>query len=199
MSEWFSRIDTLEKVFFACTVFGGVFFTVRLVIQFIGFDSHDAADGVPDVVPDAPQDLHAIGDSDLSFKLLTIQGITAFLMLFGLTGMAMKEMQAVGDVQAIAIATGAGCAMTYVQAKFMGMLFKLQASGNLHLGNAVGQEGVVYLTIRAGGSGRAQVSVQGRRKIFDAVSKDREEIKTGERVRVTEVSPGSVLVVERIA
>jgi membrane protein implicated in regulation of membrane protease activity len=199
MAQWFAELDTLQKVFFACALFGTVFFVVRLIIQFIGLESHGVADDVPDIMPDAPQDLHAVGDSDLSFKLVTIQGVTAFFMLFGLTGMALKAMQATGDVQAILIAAGAGCAMTYVQAKFMGMLFKLQSSGNLNLHHAIGQEGVIYLTIRAGASGRAQVSVQGRRKIFDAVSRDRGEIKTGERVRVTDVSQGNVLVVERIA
>ncbi len=79
------------------------------------------------------------------------------------------------------------------------MLFKLQSSGNLRMEEAVGREGVVYLTIKTGGAGKAQVVVQGRRKIFDAVGKDGAEIKTGARVRVTEISPGNVLVVERVA
>ncbi len=198
MTQWFADLDTLEKVFFACALFGTVFFIVRLVIQFVGMDSHDVSDGTPDFMPDAPQDLHAVGDSDLSFKLVTIQGITAFFMLFGLTGIALKQTRATGDVQAILIAAAAGVAMTWLQAKFMGMLFKLQSSGNLNVHNAVGQEGIVYVTIRAGATGQAQVAVQGRRKIFEAVSRDKTEIKTGERVRVAEVSPGNVLVVERV-
>ena len=72
-----------------------------------------------------------MGDSDLSFKLVTIQGITAFFMLFGLTGMALKRMHLLGDVQPLAVAAAAGIAMTYVQAKFMTMLYKLQSSGKL--------------------------------------------------------------------
>ena len=195
MSEWFAGIDVLEKVYFACAVFGGLVFGVRLVTQLLGADSHDAAGGISD----APADLHPAGDSDLSFKLLSIQGVAAFFLIFGLTGMALKELRAAGDVQSIAIAAGAGCAMTYVQAKFMTMLFKLQSSGNLRMEEAEGREGVVYLTIKTGGAGKAQVVVQGRRKIFDAVGKDGAEIKTGARVRVTEISPGNVLVVERVA
>ena len=199
MTQWFAQLDTLEKVFFACALFGTVFFIVRLVIQFVGMDSHDVAGDTPDFMPDAPQDFHAVGNSDVSFKLVTIQGITAFFMLFGLTGIALKQTKATGDVQAILIAAAAGIAMTWLQAKFMAMLFKLQSSGNLNVHNAVGQEGTVYVTIKAGATGQAQVAVQGRRKIFEAVSKDKGEIKTGERVRVAEVSSGNVLVVERVA
>jgi membrane-bound ClpP family serine protease len=78
-------------------------------------------------------------------------------------------------------------------------LLRLQSSGTLSMGQAVGAHGTVYLTIPADGAGKARVVVQNRLKIFDATSKYNEEISTGERIRVIEVASGNILVVEKVA
>ncbi len=57
--------------------------------------------------------------------------------------------------------------------------------------------GTVYLTIRAQGTGKVQITLQGRPREFEAVAKDGAEIKTGERIKVLEVN-NSVLVVEKV-
>ncbi len=62
---------------------------------------------------------------------------------------------------------------------------------------AIGEQGTVYLTIRAKGTGKVQVAMHGRPREFEAVAKDGAEIKTGERIRVLEVND-SVLVVEKM-
>ncbi len=60
------------------------------------------------------------------------------------------------------------------------------------------QEGSVYLTIPAEGTGKIQITVRGSLGIYNAVSERKEEIKTGSRVLVDRVVSGNVLVVTRI-
>lgn len=208
LSVQFSGIETL---FLVCAVIGGVLFVVRLALQFIGGDSggdHDMG-GVSDVSDvdisgadidgdfggDADVDMH---DAYLSFKILSFQGLTAFFMMFGLVGLAMMRETDQGPTAAVIAASLAGFGTVWI----IGLIFRkagsLQASGNINLRNAIGQQGEVYLTIPSSGTGKAKVTVQERLRIYDAVSTGTEKIPTGERIRVVDVTPQSVLVVEKI-
>jgi len=198
------QLEGLEKLFLVCAVAGGVLFLVRLVLQFLGGDTgahHDV--GAPVDVDAAGADLHGdtgtdTGDAYLSFKLLSFQGLTAFFMMFGLVGLAMMRQTDHQEVLSLAVALAAGLVTVW----FIGLIFRkagsLQSSGNIDIRNAVGQEGKVYLGIPAGGTGKAVVTVQDRLRIYEAVSRDQSEIATGQRVRVVDVTPQDVLVVERM-
>jgi membrane protein implicated in regulation of membrane protease activity len=196
----------LETVFLICAVAGGVLFLFRLVMQFLGAGL-DAGGDLPSDIPhdipqDVPHDIHAhtgAASSEASFKLITIQGIMAFLMMFGLVGFAFEKTMPGNDPKAIVAAVAVGVAVMFLQAKLMQFLLRLQSSGTINLDNALGQEGTVYLTIPADGIGKVEVLVQNRLKIFDACSAEKTAIPTGEPVRVVEVTEGNVLVVERVS
>ncbi len=210
----------LETLFLVCAIIGGVLFVVRLALQFIGGGSggHDVG-GISDVgdVDVGGADVHGIdihgadvhgdfgadGDFDvhdtyLSFKILSFQGLTAFFMMFGLVGLAMIRETDQGPTAAVIAAAVAGFGTVWI----IGLIFRkagsLQASGNINVRNAIGQQGEVYLTIPSSGTGKAKVTVQERLRIYDAVSTGSEKISTGQRVRVVDVTPQDVLVVERI-
>jgi membrane-bound ClpP family serine protease len=185
----------LELVFVVCAVFGGILFVFRLIMQLVGGDT-DVAGEMPDDVPTGDA---LAGDADVSFRLISFQGIMAFFMMFGLVGLAFKRTMTGDDTKAVIVAAGAGIAVMFLQAKLMVYLLRLQSSGNINMQMAVGREGTVYLTIPPGGTGKAQIVVQNRLKIFDAISKSGDEIPTGDRVRVAEITDGNILVVERIA
>ena len=205
MPEFYSQLSGIEKMYLICAVFGGILFVVRLILQFVGGDSGGdsdvgAAADVGDVDVDGGfEDLDAgADDAYLSFKILSFQGLTAFFMMFGLVGLAMKRQTEQSAASSLVAATAAGLGTVWL----IGLIFRkaaaLQASGNINLRNAVGQEGEVYLTIPADGTGKARVTVQERLRIYGAISKDKVEIATGQRVRVVEVTPQDVLVVEKI-
>ena len=203
MGEWLSGMSGIETMFLICAVVGGILFLCRLVLQLMGGDT-EVADDLPDDIPDdVPDDVAAadadIGDSDVSFRLISIQGIMAFLMIFGLVGLAVKQSTSGSDAQAIILASAGGLGVMVLQWKLMVYLLKLQSSGTLKIANAVGAEGTVYLTIPAGGTGQVRVIVQDQMRVFDATSADRTEIPTGEGIRVVSVASGSILVVKRAA
>ncbi|MBP7294435.1 MAG: hypothetical protein KBB56_00115 [Acidobacteria bacterium] len=206
MEAYLNGLSSFEIIFLTCAAVGGVMLLCRLALLVLGIGGHDGADSGPDLAVDHGGDFHG-GDAhsdghhhdsaDAGFKLFTIHGLTAFLLMFGLVGLALSRQTSWGLLVALAGASVAGLITMWLIARVFGALGRLQSSGTLRMDNAVGCEGTVYLTIPAGGSGRVQVTVQDHLREFDATAQDGEVIRTGERVRVV-WTQGDSLVVERI-
>lgn len=191
MAGAFTDLTSLEQFFLICAFLGGVMFLIRFVLQLVG--GHSDVDTEIDV--GHADVIHT--DSDVSFKLLTMQGLTAFFMMFGLVGFVLLRESRLSNTLAITGALIAGLASVWLIGKIFSSFKKLQASGTMDNTSAFGEEGTVYLTIHAGGTGKVQVSVKGRLREFDAVSNINEDIKTGSRIRVIDIN-GRTLVVEKI-
>ena len=190
MEAFYSSLSPVQKVFLFCALVGGIIFVIRMVLMVVGLSDHDVHDGGLDHV-----DGH--GDSDVSFKLFSLHGLTCFFMMFGLVGLGLSRQFWVPDIIAAAIGTVAGLFTFWVIAKLFSSMTKLQSDGTLKLSNAIGQQGKVYLTIPADGTGQVQVAFQGRLMIYDAISANKEEIKTGDQIVVIDIAGGNILVVER--
>ncbi|MHC4988982.1 MAG: hypothetical protein ACYTFX_10890, partial [Planctomycetota bacterium] len=139
-----------------------------------------------------------VSDTDISFKLLSLQGITAFFMMFGLVGWATLRQWELPPVVPIAAGTAAGFAIIWIMKQIFNWATSLQSSGTMNLNNAIGQEGTVYLTIRPGDIGKVQVNVQNRLSVLNAITEGNEEIKTGADVRVVKIKADK-LVVEKLS
>jgi membrane protein implicated in regulation of membrane protease activity len=208
MAEYFSNLNGMEKFFTICAMLGGVFFLIRIILQFAGVGGHGDLDNVggggemvtTDItsghVPDSGTANHS--NADVSFRLLSLQGLTAFFLMFGLVGLAMMKQSRMTEVWAIMGSTLAGLGTVWLIGKIFTSMKNLQASGNIDLRHALGQEGVVYLTIPEDDTGKVQVTVQGQLKIYDAATGDKSSIKTGEPVKVVRVVGTSLLIVEKI-
>ena len=190
MEAFYSSLSPVQKVFLFCALVGGIIFVLRMILMVIGLGDHDVHDGGLDHV-----DGH--GDSDVSFKLFSLHGLTCFFMMFGLVGLGLSRQFWVPDIIAAAIGTVAGLFTFWVIAKLFSSMTKLQSDGTLKLSNAIGQQGKVYLTIPADGTGQVQVAFQGRLMIYDAISANKEEIKTGDQIVVIDIAGGNILVVDQ--
>jgi membrane protein implicated in regulation of membrane protease activity len=201
MVSLIDELSGLELLFVICAAFGTILFVIRLVLMFIGGGGEEgAADADAGGMDGADgHDLggHDLADSDLSFKALSLQGITAFFMMFGLVGWALVRQGNVPAALSILGGTIAGLATVWIMKKIFQAAGALQSSGTLDLQNAVGQEGHVYLTIHPGQTGKVQIAVQGRLSVLNAIAEGNQEIKTGQTVRVVRVSTDT-LVVETI-
>ena len=190
-----SSLSPLDWVFAVSAVLGGVLLIVRLILMLVGHH------GEFNVDVHSLEHIEVIQDSGASFQIFSVQGFTAFFLMFGLIGLAVHRQYA-GEQEpswvapvSIGAAVLAGTIAFWVMVLLMALMRKLQSSGTLNLQNSVGREGSVYLTIPAGGIGKVQVAVQEHLMIFDAIAEDKLEIKTGERVRVRKVVSGNVMVV----
>jgi len=201
MMDTFNQMTGLEKFFALCAFVGGIIFLFRLVLQFIGGDT-DMGDMDADLDLDMDMDIDGDfdgGDTDLSFKVLSLQGITSFFMMFGLVGLALLRQSKVDPSWAILGAFAAGCGTVWVMKKIYISMKSLQSSGTIKMKNALGQEGTVYLTIPNEGTGKVQISIQDHLKVFEAVSDpDNLEIKTGQRIKVVRIVSNNILVVQPI-
>jgi membrane protein implicated in regulation of membrane protease activity len=82
----------------------------------------------------------------------------------------------------------------FLVAWIMRSLSRLQASGTVNLGNAVGRTGTVYLRVpeRGTGQGKVTIEIQGRSMEFAAIT-DGETLATGTRVTVMSIDGNDVL------
>jgi len=199
MAGFFESLKPIEKVFFFSAVLGGVMFFIRMVLMFIG--GHHGGTDVGDVgdgdVGDAGVDAHH-GDADASFKAISLQSITAFFMMFGLVGLALSRQSKFPESLSILGAVIGGGLSVWIIGKVFSSMGRLQSEGTLDIRNAIGEEGVVYLTIPADGKGVVQISVQDTLRELNAVSHDKTRIKTGDRVIVEDVVGGNILVVKKV-
>lgn len=226
MNSFMAGLSVLEKIYLACGVFGGGVFILRTILMLSGigdtdsdadaggfdhgdvghgdFDHGDADHGdadhgdsdETDRFDDLDHGDHGHGDSGL--KLLTVQGLTAFIMMFGLTGFAVSRSSLLGSIFTVAIGIVVGLFAMWLVAKGFALMKSLQSSGNIQIYDAIGEEGTVYLTIPAEGIGKVRITISGRLKVVDAISQDKVELKTGKSVRVSEISTGGLLSVRGI-
>ena len=80
----------------------------------------------------------------------------------------------------------------------MKLSLKLQSSGNLDLGYAIGKVGTVYIPIPAEmkGTGKINITIQERLVEVNAMTPAGRKIATGESVRVISTDETGILVVE---
>ncbi len=192
MVKAFSDFNGLEVFFLACAVIGGFFVLMKLIMQFVGGDT----DSTVDVHGDIGVDAHHV-DSDVGFRLLSMHGISAFFMMFGLVGLALYRQSQVGVFISMIGAVAAGLAAVWVIGKLFQGASRLQSSGTLKTSDAVGSTGTVYLTIPKGGTGRVSINFRNHLREFDASEKDGAELPTGTPIRVVRVN-ANILVVESI-
>lgn len=179
----------IEIIYWAATIIGGTLFILRLIMMFMGGSTGEDA-------LDSAVETDSVSDTDLGFKLMSVQGLTSFFMMFGLVGLALLR----ADLPILVTVVGgivAGLATVAVTGLIFTQMKKLQTDGTVNIENAVGKDGSVYLTVPQSGTGQVQIIVQGSLKIFDAVSSNKSMIATGERVRVVGVASGNTLIVEK--
>ena len=118
----------------------------------------------------------------------------------------MASLSAFGDegvanFYAIVIALVAGAAAMFGVHFLMRTLYRLGADGKLHVSNAIGHTGTVYLPIPPSnsGSGKIHIRVQGRLTELAARTNADQKLPAGSPVRVVGVVEGSTVSVEPIS
>lgn len=182
----FESFDSTAYFFLICAVLGGIPFILKLIMMLFGGALPDDLD-IPDSHP----------DSTLDFKIFSIQSITAFLMMFGLIGLAMYVQSGFGFLISMLAGLVAGGITFYLITKIFLFLPKLDSSGNIEPVDTIGCEGTVYISIHPDTGGTVNVLVQDRQREYDAVSSNNEELKAGTSIRVIGYN-GKSLVVEKI-
>lgn len=185
----------VEIVYWASTIIGGLLFLLRTALFFIAGDAGSDIDVDFNGGFDGDFD-DSHGDTDLSFKVLSLQSLTAFFMMFGLAGLALIKAN-IDPVWTILGSAIVGSFTVWVISIIFAAMIRLQSEGTMRIKNAIGKEGTVYLSIPASGTGQVRVAVQGSLKVLDAVSANGKIFSTGERIEVVNVKSDNILVVDK--
>ncbi|MCA9394369.1 MAG: hypothetical protein KC900_09220 [Candidatus Omnitrophica bacterium] len=191
--EFFAEADVLTKVFWSCALGGTVFFTVRLILMLVGGDMDGSMDGIDG---DMDGDTH----SDAAFELISVNTLTAFIMMFGWAGLTAYKQFGLSVMVSTVIAIVAGLATMWITAMLFRMAGKLVSKGAVFkIGDTIGLNASVYQRIPAEGRGKVNVSMPGGiLKELEAMSEDKVDIESFKTVKVVKVIDDRTISVRQI-
>ena len=190
MIAWWNELALIQQIFAMIAIPSTVIMliqTVMLVIGMAGDSDADFDDGIDDA-----------GDDGLA--LFSIRGVSAMLAVTGWCTVAFIE-GGLDQLPAILISVVLGILTLFGIAYLMKMVYRLQSSGNIEVGNAVGKVAQVYIPIAANAakSGKVTITIQEKYCEMDAITTASETLKTGSYVRVISVDEAGMLLVEPLA
>jgi len=188
--EWLAEFvgieapSLMEIIFVSCALLGGILFFIMMILMLVG----DVLGGVSDAFG---IDIDAGGGA---FEIMSIQGLSVAVMMFGLTG--MFGLSATGSDVVAVLAGGVGAASgMYGMGKMMYAINQLQADGTVNYADAIGQRGQVYSRIKPNETGEIQVPVDGTLKTLLARAQDKKmHLASGEFIKVVDII-GSTMIV----
>ena len=181
--EWLTEFvgieapSLMEIIFVSCALLGGILFFIMMILMLVG----DVLGGVSDAFG---IDIDAGGGA---FEIMSIQGLSVAVMMFGLTG--MFGLSATGNDVVAVLAGGVGAASgMYGMGKMMYAINQLQADGTVNYADAIGQRGQVYSRIKPNETGEIQVPVDGTLKTLLARAQDKKmHLASGEFIKVVDI------------
>jgi hypothetical protein len=179
MEHWTNTFSTLDRIFLLAALIGTIVVVYRVIALFFGGDLEGEAFG------DAHGDGH--GQTGEGLHFFSVHGLSSFLMMFGLVGLALSRQSQAGAGLAILGGILAGLAAVWIIGRLFHLTHGLHSSGTLQPKAAAGCFGTVYLTIPAGGIGRVNVQIGQRTREMDAIHADGTELPTGTAVQVVRV------------
>lgn len=197
----------MGTLFLICAAIGGTVLVAQFVLTVIGlgtdaFDvdmpSSDDVGGDFDLSTDPTDiDAHHVSSSWL-FGVISFRTIVAAITFFGLVGMG-GQSAGLSMPLTLLMAVAAGLAAMYGVYFLFASLKKLSAEGNVHIQNALGRHGTVYIAIpgEESGAGKIQLNLQNRTMEYPAMTAG-PAIPPGVKVVVTEILAPDTVAVEPI-
>ncbi len=198
MFAWWDSLTTLQQVFACIGVPATLILIVQTILLMFGIGDGDGADMDIDVDPDGFDIGEAVSGDD-GLTLFTVRGIVSLFCVAGWSGIVFVDL-GLDSTLAIFLALVCGIAAMVGLAYLMKAVLKLQSSGNIQIGLALGKIGEVYIPIPPRGQGRGKINItlQDRFIEVDAISTSDEGFKTGDTVRVVSTDDSGLVVVEKV-
>lgn len=187
MTEWFSNLEFLSKLYWSIALVGSSVFIVVMIMAFVGGDADDLGDVDTDIDSDA----------GAGFHFITFKNLVGFFTIFGWSGIACIDAGWSTPLTVI-ISVICGLLMMVIMAALFYFVSKLSDSGTLIYKNALDAVGEVYLTIGADRSsmGKVSVNVQGTVRELDALTDSQTPLKSGTIIKVVDVTSNGILIVD---
>lgn len=183
INTWWEALNFNLQVFYGIAIIALAALAVQLILSMVfGLGDMDGID---------------VGEHDSGISIFSVRGITAFFTGFGWTGVIATQ-QGLGLILTLFLALLVGSGLMFSIYVMMRSFMRLQSSGTLDYGNAVGELGTVYVTVppdrRAGG--QVETMIQGRLVTAEALQKGSDPITPGTKVKIVERIGSTTLVIE---
>lgn len=211
MEAWWLGLTALNKAFAVAALFCSVLFLWQIVSMLVGFDLDGHADtdtgGLDHVDMDGSADGgmgdHAdagVGDhtdaasdhdyqhlgGEIAFTLVSIRSVIAFVTLFSWAG-TLYLMTGTSVILAVLYSLVWGLVAMFAVSYLVYKLVQLQETGNVSLWSCIGEEGLVYMNVPAGGVGKIRVMVGEVLSYVNARTPGEDSLVEGTKVRVSRV------------
>lgn len=190
MKEFFEAMQLTERIYWYIAIGASVIFIIQTMITFIGGDSGDT--GI-----DADFDGNLDG-GDHPFQIFSVRNLVNFFLGVGWTGVSFYNI--IGNKILLGIVSIIiGIIFIGIFFVVIRMLMKLAEDNSFKIEDTIGLSGDVYITVPAekGGKGKVTLSVRGSVHELEAITKNKESIKTGSLIKVVQIND-NILVVEPI-
>lgn len=219
-STWWDALNAAEQILYCIAIPATLILIIQTIMLLFGFghggegidfsdtsgidfDSDvsgtDTAIDISDVDDISGHSVDGGNPADIgALHLFTIQGVVAFLCIFGWSGIVLVQTGLhIGFVFAISAVLGF-LAMLGV-AKIIQLSTKLTQNGSFNIKNILGEKGTVYLTIppTCSGHGKITLLVGERFLEFSAMTDEEEAIPNNTPIRIVDIRGGDVAIVER--
>ncbi len=157
-------------------------FLLLVIMMLLGTDGGDGFDA------DAGSTLDG-SDSASAFELLSIQGVSAFMMGFGWVGIGGLLGADWGAQRSLGVGVLGGVGMVWILGSLLKSVRGLESNGNVSMSDAIGKVGEVYTRVPPRGEGQGQIRIvlSKRQRMYNAVSAG-PELTTHDRVIVLQVN-----------
>jgi len=215
-SIWWNNLGLIGQIMACAAIPMTVVMILQFILMIIGVGFGNDSDGDVDStvgssqagtnpgaeaypgVETYPQEAGSCGNTSI-FRIFTIRGIVAFFAIGGWAGLAALA-GGLHPFWAIQISLFLGVCAMLLAAIVIRLALRMQASGNLYIGNAISQTAEVYIKIPPSRSEKGKVTMllQERFVELDAVTDSEEALLPGTKVGVVATAYGDCLVVSPI-
>ena len=200
--EWYNALPSPLQVYWVIALVTSLVFLIQMVLTFIGIGDADTdvdLGGDADFGGDAGFSDGDTLDTGGAMQLFTIRNFINFLLGLGWGGVCLYSVIPNTIVLSL-VSILVGVLFVYIFLIIYRQLRKLERNGAYHIDDCVGQTVDVYLTIPSNrsGMGKVQISFSGSVQELSALTDSDTPLRSGSKVRVTEVIDGTTVLVEKL-
>ena len=200
--EWYNALPSTLQVYWVIALITSLIFLIQMVLTFIGIGDADTDvdfGGDADLGGDAGFSDGDTLDTGGAMQLFTIRNFINFLLGLGWSGVCLYSVIP-NTIVLLLVSILVGVLFVYIFLIIYRQLRKLERNGAYHIDDCVGQTVDVYLTIPSNrsGMGKVQISFSGSVQELSALTDSDTPLRSGSKVRVTEVIDGTTVLVEKL-
>ena len=175
--------SVIETVYWYCGIVGTLIFLLKVALPV-------------DTGSEIVSDFTSITDTDASFHLLTIEGISAFFMTSGWMGwISFTQMHFELKISMV-IALFSGILGFLLFAWLLSLTKKMEQTVPYDYATLVDKEGKAYLRFEPKGRGKIQIEFNGKLETLDALNNSEELIDSFAQIKVVKVE-NNVIYIEK--